>query len=137
MLRKFEGEVAPKIGTRPHILYNPSSKNYILWSGLGALSGGGYAVSVAPSPTSVFQPVGYAALDPAWSNLKWLPGDAAVYQAGDKAYLAFAAINALELGEGSLWPPFYQTMHITPLTDDFVSTASEASHEIVYLLTTP
>lgn len=117
ILRKFEGVVAVNPGSRSHVLYNSASMKYILWGSTGPE--GGYGVFVAASPTGLFQPAGYAALDPEWNH--FLNGDNTVYQSGDKAWLAWSALNPLNPQEGNLWPVLYQTMHITPLRSDFVS----------------
>lgn len=39
---------------------------------------------------------------------------------GDKAYLTWSVLNFIDPRAGSFWPPIFQTVHISPLTDDFV-----------------
>lgn len=39
---------------------------------------------------------------------------------GDKAYLTWSVLNFVDPRAGSFWPAIFQTLHISPLTDDFV-----------------
>jgi len=39
---------------------------------------------------------------------------------GDEAYLVFSALNFRDPNAGSIWPPIFQSLHISPLTSDFV-----------------
>lgn len=122
-VRKFEGVLAAHPGSRTHILYNEASKKYILWAGKGSFDVG-YSVSTASSPTSQFELVGTAAINPNTKNI--IHGDFSVFQLGNKAYMAWAALNPYDPRQGSLWPVIYQTMHTAVLTSDWVS--KEAAH---------
>jgi hypothetical protein len=137
--RKYEGLVSASAGGRPHIIYDAKSKTYILWSNVG----NGYLVSTSPSPLGPFKDVGSAGLDPQYAALQ--AADAAVATfgeslyprpypcmdggqssntplfAGTQGYLIYSALNFMDPRAGSLWPPIYQTMHVSPLTSDYVS----------------
>ena len=36
-------------------------------------------------------------------------------------YLVFLALNFADPRAGSIWPPIFQTLHVSKLTDDFLS----------------
>lgn len=59
-------------------------------------------------------------IDPAFNGLQ--PADFTVEIFGNQGYLVFSALNFRDPRAGSLWPPIFQTLHISPLTPDFVST---------------
>lgn len=103
---------------RPHIIYNPSSKQYILWANAGS---SGYLVATSISPTGPFiWSASPAAIDPQFALLQ--PADFAVEVIDNKGYLVFSALNFRDPRAGSLWPPIFQTMHISELTADFMNT---------------
>lgn len=103
---------------RPHIIYHPSNKQYILWANAGA---SGYQVATSSSPSGPFTFLNTTAmLDPKFDGLQ--PADFAVETIGDQAYLVFSALNFESPLAGSLWPPIFQNLHISPLTSDFLNT---------------
>jgi hypothetical protein len=103
---------------RPHILYNQKSQTYVLWANAGP---SGYIVATSNSPSTGFQfASSTAAIDPAFNGLQ--PADFAVESFGNEAYLVFSALNFKDPRAGSIWPPIFQTLHISPLTDDFMNT---------------
>ncbi|KAJ4395796.1 hypothetical protein N0V93_000010 [Gnomoniopsis smithogilvyi] len=119
---KFNGVVAQVVGGRPHIIYNPTTKQYVLWSNLGT----GYTIATSPAPALSFVDVGTAALDPQFAGLQ--PADHTVTTIGDKAYLTWSVLNFMDARAGSLWPPIFQTLHISPLTDDFLNTTQTSTN---------
>lgn len=119
---KPEGTLLNVTGGRPHIVYNPTSQQYVLWHNLGT----GYSIATAPAPNANFTPVGTAALDPQFAGLQ--PADETVSVSGGKAYLTWSVLNFMDPRAGSLWPPIYQTMHVSPLTDDFLNTTQTSTN---------
>ncbi|KAF3760895.1 hypothetical protein M406DRAFT_73354 [Cryphonectria parasitica EP155] len=113
---KFEGVLSSgqDTGGRPHVIYNEETQEYVLWSNLGT----GYTVATSSAPNASFTVAGEAALDPRFTGLQ--PADESVVTIGGKAYLIWSVLNFADPRAGSLWPPIFQTMHISPLTDDFV-----------------
>lgn len=103
---------------RPHIVYNAKSSKYVLWANAGA-SGYVVATSTSPSGPFAFLP-SPAAIDPQFDGLQ--PADFAVESFGDEAYIVFSALNFKDPRAGSIWPPIFQTLHISPLTSDFTDT---------------
>ena len=103
---------------RPHIVYSEKSKKYVLWANAGQ---SGYIIATSSSPSTGFEFASTtAAIDPRFDGLQ--PADFAVESFGDKAYLVFSALNFKDPRAGSIWPPVFQTLHISPLTDDFMNT---------------
>ena len=103
---------------RPHILYNQKSQKYILWANAGS---SGYIIATSSSPSTGFEfASSTAAIDPKFEGLQ--PADFAVESFGDEAYLVFSALNFRDSRAGSIWPPIFQTLHISPLTEDFMNT---------------
>ena len=103
---------------RPHILYGKKSSKYMLWANAGS---SGYIIATSSSPSTGFEfASSTAAIDPEFAALQ--PADFAVESFGDEAFLVFSALNFRDPRAGSLWPPIFQTLHISPLTDDFMNT---------------
>jgi len=103
---------------RPHILYNSNSSEYILWANAGS---SGYQVATSCSPTGPFTFLNTtAAIDPQFDGLQ--PADFTIESFGHKAYLVFSALNFADPRAGSIWPPIFQTLHISELTDDYTNT---------------
>lgn len=103
---------------RPHIIYNPTSQKYILWANAGS---SGYQVASSSSPTGPFTfASSTAAIDPQFDGLQ--PADFAVETIGSKGYIVFSALNFMSPNAGSLWPPIFQTLHVSELTADFMNT---------------
>lgn len=103
---------------RPHIVYNGKSKTYVLWANAGS---SGYIVATSKSPSGPFSFLSStAAIDPQFNGLQ--PADFAVETFGDKGYLVFSALNFADPRAGSIWPPIFQTLHISELTADFTNT---------------
>ena len=103
---------------RPHILYSKQRQKYVLWANAGS---SGYIIATSDSPSTGFEFVSStAAIDPRFDGLQ--PADFTVESFGDEAYLVFSALNFMDPRAGSLWPPIFQTLHISPLTDDFMNT---------------
>ncbi|CAK7205295.1 hypothetical protein SEUCBS139899_008064 [Sporothrix eucalyptigena] len=119
---KYNGILSETVaGGRPHMVYNAATQKYVLWVNVD----GGYQVGTSSSPTGGFELVngsGMAALDPSVAAAGLIGADHAVASFGDKAYLAYATLNFADPRAGSLWPPIFQTMHLTPLTADFTNT---------------
>ncbi|KAK5135352.1 hypothetical protein LTR08_005294 [Meristemomyces frigidus] len=103
---------------RPHIVYNANSKRYVLWANAGS-SGYQVATSVSPSGPFVFLN-STAAIDPQFDGLQ--PADFTVETFGSKGYIVFSALNFMDSRAGSIWPPIFQTLHVSELTDDFTNT---------------
>ncbi|CAK4031328.1 Arabinanase levansucrase invertase [Lecanosticta acicola] len=103
---------------RPHIVYNPTSEQYILWANAGSP---GYVVAASKSPTGPFVfSKGIALIDPQFDGLQ--PADFTVESYGEKAYLVFSALSFVDPRAGSVWPPIFQTLHVSALTPDFLNT---------------
>lgn len=78
-------------------------------------------VATSSSPSGPFTFMSSPALiDPAFNGLQ--PADMAVETFGDKGYLVFSALNFADPRAGSIWPPIFQTLHISELTADFTNT---------------
>lgn len=71
-----------------------------------------------------------AAIDPQFSHLQ--PADFSVEIIDGKGYLVFSALNFVDPRAGSLWPPIFQTLHVSELTDDFMNTT-----QVSYPVTSP
>ncbi|KAI3399609.1 hypothetical protein diail_6248 [Diaporthe ilicicola] len=119
---KSEGVLSEVTGGRPHVLFNPTSQQYVLWSNLGA----GYEVATSSAPNTPFSDRGPAALDPQFAGLQ--PADFSVATIGDKGYLVWSVLNFRDPRAGSLWPPIFQTLHVSPLTDDFLNTTQTSTN---------
>lgn len=103
---------------RPHILYNKPTAKYVLWANAGS---SGYIVATSTAPAGPYSFLSKtAAIDPQFAALQ--PADFAVESFGDKAYLVFSALNFRDPRAGSIWPPIFQTLHISELTSDFTNT---------------
>jgi hypothetical protein len=99
---------------RPHIIYNANTSTYILWANAGST---GYQVAASSSPIGPFTFLNStAAIDPQFDGLQ--PADFAVESFGNKAYLVFSALNFEDPRAGSIWPPIFQTLHVSELTPD-------------------
>lgn len=120
---KSEGVLSEVTGGRPHILFNPTSQQYVLWSNPAT----GYEIATSSAPNTPFtETKGLAALDPQFSGLQ--PADFSVTTIDDKAYLVWSALNFRDTRAGSLWPPVFQTLHVSPLTDDFLNTTQTSAN---------
>lgn len=121
---KFEGVLSEITGGRPHVLFNPTSQEYVLWSNPST----GYEIATSSAPNSPFSTDGHglAALDPQLSGLQ--PADFTVTTIDDKGYLVWSALNFRDPRAGSLWPPIFQTLHVSPLTDDFLNTTQTSTN---------
>lgn len=120
---KSEGVLSEIIGGRPHILFNPTSQEYVLWSNPAA----GYEVATSSAPNAPFYTdKGLAALDPQFAGLQ--PADFTVTTIGDQGYLVWSALNFRDPRAGSLWPPLFQTLHVSPLTADFLNTTQTSTN---------
>ena len=103
---------------RPHILYNSNSSQYVLWANAGS---SGYQVATSDSPSGPFTFLpNTAAIDPQFDGLQ--PADFTVETFGSKALLVFSALNFRDPRAGSIWPPIFQTLHISELTDEYLNT---------------
>ncbi|KAL1297200.1 hypothetical protein AAFC00_004770 [Neodothiora populina] len=103
---------------RPHIVYNPNTKQYILWANAGS---SGYVVASASRPTGPFEFSNITtAIDPQFNGLQ--PADFTVEIVDGKGYIVFSALNFMDPSAGSIWPPVTQTLHISELTDDLMNT---------------
>ncbi|CAJ2500892.1 Uu.00g037450.m01.CDS01 [Anthostomella pinea] len=103
---------------RPHIVYNNATQTYVLWANAGS---NGYQVATSSQPAGPFTFLpDTAAIDPQFTGLQ--PADFAVESFGDQAYIVFSALNFVDPRAGSIWPPIFQTMHISELTADFTNT---------------
>ena len=110
----------PELGGcgRPHIVYNSKTSQYILWANTGSV---GYVVATSKSPSGPFVfATERALIDPAFSALQ--PADFTVETIGDKGYLVFSALNFRDPRAGSIWPPIFQTLHLSELTSDLKNT---------------
>lgn len=105
---------------RPHIVYNPKIAKYVLWANAG---GSGYVIATSNSPSGpfAFSPT-RASIDPQFNGLQ--PADFTVetFDNNQKAYIVFSALNFRDPRAGSIWPPIFQTLHISELTDNFMNT---------------
>lgn len=121
---KSEGVLSEITGGRPHIVFNPTSQQYVLWSNPST----GYEIATSSAPNSPFSTDGHglAALDPQFSGLQ--PADFTVTTIDDKGYLVWSALNFRDPRAGSLWPPIFQTLHVSPLTDDFLNTTQTSTN---------
>jgi hypothetical protein len=126
--RQYEGFLFDPVGKnpcaasggcgRPHIVYNPHNKTYILWANAGAP---GYVVATSPSPSGPFVfSTQRALIDPAFDSLQ--PADFTVEVIDGEGYIVFSALNFKSPNAGSLWPPIFQNMHVGKLTQDFMNT---------------
>ena len=103
---------------RPHIVYNTQNKQYVLWMNAGST---GYIVAISSSPSGPYAFASSTAMiDPAFDMLQ--PADFAVETFGSEAYLVFSALNFRYPAAGTIWPPIQQTLHISPLTSDYMNT---------------
>ncbi|POS79447.1 glycosyl hydrolase family 43 protein [Diaporthe helianthi] len=120
---KSEGVLSEMAGGRPHVIFNPTSQEYVLWSN----PEGRYDVTTSSTPNSPFSPDKVVpALDPQFSGLQ--PADLSVTSFGDQAYLIWSALNFRDPRAGSLWPPLFQTLHVSPLTADFFNTTQTSTN---------
>lgn len=71
-IRKSEGVLLEVSGGRPHVIFNPTTHQYVLWHNLGT----GYSIATSSAPSAPFTPVGTAALDPQFAALQ--PADESV-----------------------------------------------------------
>lgn len=85
---------------------------YILWTNAGT-NGYALATSDVPAGPYTFSDT-TAAIDPQFDSLS--PADFSVEIIDGKGYLVFSIINFASPDTGSLWPVFYQTLHISELT---------------------
>ncbi|CAK7229512.1 hypothetical protein SBRCBS47491_007272 [Sporothrix bragantina] len=116
---KYNGLLSETVGGgRPHVVYNAATKKYVLWVNID----GGYQVATSSSPAGGFVSVGDAAIDPSVSAAGLIGADHSVATFGEQAYLAYSTLNFADPRAGSLWPPIFQTMHLSPLTSDFTNT---------------
>lgn len=126
--RKYEGFLFDPYGNnpcsesggcgRPHIIYNSNSSLYVLWANAGS---SGYQVATSSSPSGPFTFLNStAAIDPQFDGLQ--PADFTVERFGNKGYIVFSALNFVDPRAGSIWPPIFQTLHISELTDDYTNT---------------
>lgn len=106
---------------RPHIIYDAKRSRYVLWVNAGSE---GYRVSTSTSPSGPFTFLqSPASIDPKFDGLQ--PADFTVeLLSNGKAYLVFSALNFLDPRAGSIWPPIFQTMHISELAPDYLSTTN-------------
>jgi hypothetical protein len=103
---------------RPHIVYNPHNKNYILWANAGSP---GYVVATSTSPSGPFVfSSARALIDPAFDSLQ--PADFTVEVIDGEGYIVFSALNFKSPNAGNVWPPIFQNMHASKLTSDFMNT---------------
>lgn len=81
----------------------------------------GYVIGTSSSPSG---PFGFltsrALIDPQFDGLQ--PADHTVELLGDKGYLVFSALNFADPRAGDIWPPVFQTLHISELTEDLTNT---------------
>lgn len=90
----------------------------MLWANAGS---SGYIVATSKAPSGPYSFLNStAAIDPQFEGLQ--PADFAVETFGDKAYIVFSALNFADPRAGSIWPPIFQTLHISELTSDFTNT---------------
>ncbi|THX73596.1 Arabinanase/levansucrase/invertase [Aureobasidium pullulans] len=103
---------------RPHIVYNPNKKSYVLWANAGEV---GYVVATSTSPTGPFVfSAARALIDPAFDGLQ--PADFTVEVINGTGYIVFSALNFRSPNAGNVWPPIFQNLHVSKLTDDFMNT---------------
>ncbi|KAI4753143.1 Arabinanase/levansucrase/invertase [Aureobasidium sp. EXF-3400] len=103
---------------RPHIVYNPNNKNYVLWANAGSP---GYVVATSTSPSGPFVfSANRALVDPAFDSLQ--PADFTVEVIDGEGYIVFSALNFKSPNAGNVWPPIFQNMHASKLTSDFMNT---------------
>lgn len=103
---------------RPHIVYCSKTGKYVLWANAGS---SGYIVATSASPAGPFAFLdSTASIDPKFAELQ--PADFAVEAYGDKAYIVFSVLDFTSPNAGNLWPPIFQTLHISELTPDFQNT---------------
>ncbi|KAH0282459.1 Arabinanase/levansucrase/invertase, partial [Aureobasidium sp. EXF-3399] len=103
---------------RPHIVYNPKNKNYVLWANAGSP---GYVIATSSSPSGPFVfSTNRALIDPAFDSLQ--PADFTVEVIDGEGYIVFSALNFKSPDAGSFWPPIFQNMHASKLTADFMNT---------------
>lgn len=101
---------------RPHIVYN--GEEYILWANAGP---NGYLVAGSSSPSGPFTFLAdRAAIDPQFSALQ--PADFTTTVLNNTGYLVFSALNFRDPRAGSIWPPIFQTLHVSELTSDLTNT---------------
>ena len=106
---------------RPHIIYHAESSQYILWANAGSE---GYQVATSSSPSGPFTFLpNPATIDPKFDGLQ--PADFTVeLLPNGKAFLVFSALNFRDPRAGSIWPPIFQTLHISELTPDYLNTTA-------------
>lgn len=105
---------------RPHIVYSTKSAKYILWANAGS---SGYVIATSSSPSGPFTfSANRAAIDPQFNGVQ--PADFAVetFDNNKKGYIVFSALNFRDPRAGSIWPPIFQTLHISELTSDYMNT---------------
>lgn len=109
---------------RPHILYNHNTTQYVMWADAGT---NGYPVATSSSPTGPFTFLETrAAFDPQFDGRE--PADLAIVEPGDgKAYLIFSSLTFTDPRAGSIWPPIFQTLHVSELTSDYLNTTLTSS----------
>ncbi|KAK3068824.1 hypothetical protein LTR53_013304 [Teratosphaeriaceae sp. CCFEE 6253] len=91
---------------------------YVLWANAGS---SGYQVATSASPSGPFTFLNNtASIDPQFDGLQ--PADFTVEIINNKGYLVFSALNFRDPRAGSIWPPIFQTLHISELTDDYLNT---------------
>ena len=93
-------------------MYNQETQKYVLWSNAGS---SGYLIASSTSPTGPFVLADTrAAIDPQFADLQ--PADLAVEVIDGKGYIVFSALNFRDARAGSIWPPVFQTLHMSELT---------------------
>ncbi|KAK4574517.1 hypothetical protein LTR86_001358 [Recurvomyces mirabilis] len=103
---------------RPHVVFVHKTSTYVLWANAGS---SGYPVAASSSPSGPFTFLNStASIDPQFDGLQ--PADFAVETFGNDGYLVFSALNFRDPRAGSIWPPIYQTLHISRLTDGYTNT---------------
>ena len=93
-----------------------------MWANAGS---NGYVIATSSSPSGPFTfSSSTAQIDPKFAALQ--PADFTVEQFGNDAYIVFSALNFRDPRAGSLWPPIFQTLHISQLTSDFKNTTLQS-----------
>lgn len=99
-------------------MYNNQSSTYVLWANAGP---SGYQVATSKSPSGPFAFLAStAAIDPQFDGYQ--PADFTIELIDGTAYLVFSALTFTDPRAGSIWPPIFQTLHISKLTSDFLNT---------------
>lgn len=110
---------------RPHIIYDTTTKTYVLWVNAGSP---GYVIFTSSSPTS-----GYV-LSAERALIGYQPpgtqgGDFSVAVINGTGYLTYSLIDFTTVG-ASIWPPFLQSIYLQPLTPSLTNTAGSPTHVI-------